>query len=146
MTSARPGPTSAMSAPKKTKAAAVQKTPSTTSATSASAEGTAVGGSTAASGARATAAMTRLAPMAAPGDVDAHQGHDPGQAHEQPDEPRPGRALGVVEAQCQQRDEERHRGDDDRRQRRGDVALARRDEREGDDDLEQRVEREPASA
>ena len=84
--------------------------------------------------------------VAAPRDVDADQGHDPGQPDDQPDEPRPRRALGVVEAQRQQRDEERHRGDDDRRQRRGDVALARRDEREGHDDLEQRVEREPASA
>ena len=55
MTSPRPGPTSAMSTPKKTKAAAVQKMPEHDQRDERLRRGHGAGGSTAASGARATA-------------------------------------------------------------------------------------------
>ena len=63
-----------------------------------------------------------------------------------PDEPAPGRALGAVEAQREHRDEQRHRGDDDRRQRRVHVLLPGRDQRERDRDLQERVGGQPAPA
>ena len=67
MIAARPGPTSATSAPNRTNAAAVQKRPSTTSDASASADGVRDGGAAAASGVSTTAATSSAAPIVARG-------------------------------------------------------------------------------
>ena len=60
-----------------------------------------------------------------------------------PDERPAVRALGVVEAQREQRGEDRHARDEDRRQRRGDVVLAVGDEQERPDDLDERDDDHP---
>ena len=58
----------------------------------------------------------------AAGDVEAHERDDAGQADEQPGQARAVDPLGRVEAQGEQRDRQRHGRDEDRGQRRGDVA------------------------
>ena len=70
----------------------------------------------------------------------------PGEADQQAHEPAPGRPLRAVEAQRQHRHQQRHRRDDDRRQRGVHVLLARRDQRERDRDLQERVGGQPPPA
>lgn len=51
-----------------------------------------------------------------PGDVDPDERHDAAEADEQAERPQPGRPLAVVEAEGENRADQGHRGDDDRRQ------------------------------
>ncbi len=79
------------------------------------------------------------------GDVDPDEHDDAREADQQPDQPAARRALRAVEAQRQHRDQQRHRGDDDRRERGVDVLLAGGDQRERDRDLQERVGGQPAA-
>ncbi len=84
--------------------------------------------------------------VAVPRHVDADQRHDAEQADQESREPRAGDPLGGVEAQGEQSDEQRRRGDDDRRERGRDVLFAGRDHREGDRDLDHGEDRQPPPA
>ncbi len=77
-------------------------------------------------------------------DVEAHEHDDPGEADDEARRTAARRALVGCDEQREQRHEQRRRGDDDRGQRRVDVLLAVRDEREGKGDLDDREDRDPA--
>ena len=81
-----------------------------------------------------------------PGDVDADERDDAAEADQQPDEAPAGDALARVEAQREQRDDQRRGGDDDRRHGGVDVLLAGGDQRERHGDLEHGEHRQPAAA
>ena len=81
----------------------------------------------------------------APGDVDADERDDAAEADQQPDEAPAGDALARVEAQREERDDQRRGGDDDRRDGRVDVLLAGGDQRERHGDLEHGEQRQPAA-
>jgi hypothetical protein len=125
MTSARPGPTSTIRNWKTTSASAVQTSPRMTSETTASLVGAAEGVVNAAGTANSAEAVSRLA---------------------QSEQAQAGRPLGRVEPEREQRDDQRHRRDQDCRQGRRDVLLAGRDERERQRDLHHRVRRDPLPA
>jgi len=144
MTDARLGPTSWMSEKQRRNASAVHTIPSTTSDIHARPVSAEEGGASTAAGASstvATASATASGPsgctscIRAARDIDAEQQRDAAEPHEQPDEPQPGHPLAVVEAQREQGDDERQRGDEDRGQRARDHLLARGDERERQHDL-----------
>jgi hypothetical protein len=80
------------------------------------------------------------------GDVDPDERDDAREPEHQAREPRAGGALLVVEPEGEQRDEQRRGGDDDRGQRRGDVLLARRDQRERQRHLDHPEDRDPQPA
>ncbi|HXD56231.1 MAG TPA: hypothetical protein VN618_15860 [Solirubrobacteraceae bacterium] len=77
-------------------------------------------------------------------DIDPDERHDAREADQQTGHPLRRRTLRALEAQREQRDHQRHRGDQDRGQRRGDALLAEGDQGEGERDLDDPVGGDPA--
>jgi hypothetical protein len=75
-----------------------------------------------------------------PGDVEPEQHDHAGEADDQAGEPRPLGALLVVDADRDQRDDQRHRGDQDRGEAGADALLAEADQRPRQADLDDRVD------
>jgi hypothetical protein len=80
---------------------------------------------------------------ALPAQVDPDQRDHPGEADEHAEQAGAGRPLGVVEAECEQGDQQRDGRDQNGRDRGVDVLLARRDQRKRTDHLGRRVGEDP---
>jgi hypothetical protein len=78
-----------------------------------------------------------------PSNVDSYERSHPRQADDEPDPLSTAGPFSGVEAQRQQRDEDRRSGDEDRRYGRADVLLAGRDQRKGQSDFGHRKSGEP---
>ncbi|HEY0516214.1 MAG TPA: hypothetical protein VGD00_03760 [Solirubrobacteraceae bacterium] len=81
-----------------------------------------------------------------PGDIEADQRDDAGKADEHAEHAQLRGPLSAGEAQRQQRDHQRHGGNQDRGQRRRQALLTVCDQREWDRDLDQPVRGDPAHA
>lgn len=157
-TAARPGPASLIRMKYAASATAVQATPSPRSASSTPGEGTRPGSEKSSAGVRTAAGEHRTNRIEDGDDHDAAdtnefarttpyvKPHQRGYAREADQEARHAHRPQPLGAEVDDGDRERDAGDDDRRQRRGDEALADRNECEGQRQVADSEHRNPASA